>query len=108
MNWLLLIVAGIFEVAFAFCLGKAKTSSSLATYLWHGGFLVTTSTSLLLLIRTIQYLPIGTYYAVWTAIRATGTVLIGIIIFKDPINFWRILFLTTLIISIIGLKLSST
>lgn len=104
MNWILLIIAGLFEVAFAFCLGKAKDASGNEMYLWYTGFLVSLAISMLLLVKVTQNLPIGTAYAVWTGIGAFGTVLIGIIFFKDPINFWRIFFLITLIGSIIGLK----
>jgi quaternary ammonium compound-resistance protein SugE len=49
-------------------------------------------------------LPIGTAYAVWTGIGATGTAIIGIIVFKEPASFLRLFFLTTLIASIVGLK----
>jgi len=60
--------------------------------------------SMLLLLKATQTLPIGTAYTVWTGIGAVGTVLMGIFIFKDPINFWRLFFITTLVGSIIGLK----
>ncbi len=60
-----------------------------------------------LLYKATQTLPIGTAYAVWTGIGAVGTVLLGIFIFKEPANFWRIFFLSTLIISIVGLKFVS-
>lgn len=107
MNWLILIIAGLFEVAFAFCLGKVKETSGNEMYLWFIGFLVTLTVSMVLLVKATQNLPIGTAYAVWTGIGATGTALIGIFIFKDPANFWRIFFLITLIASLIGLKIAS-
>ncbi|BDW93944.1 QacE family quaternary ammonium compound efflux SMR transporter [Flagellimonas marinaquae] len=107
MNWILLIIAGLFEVAFAACLGKAKeTSGTEATY-WYLGFLVCLAISMVLLVKVTQHLPIGTAYAVWTGIGAVGTVLIGILVFKEPATFWRLFFITTLIVSIIGLKLVS-
>lgn len=71
---------------------------------WYGGFVVTMTISMLLLLKATQTLPIGTAYTVWTGIGAVGTVLMGIFIFKDPINFWRLFFITTLVGSIIGLK----
>lgn len=104
MNWIILIIAGLFEVAFAFCLGKAKESSGGEMYLWYTGFLITLSLSMLLLIKATQTLPIGTAYAVWTGIGAVGTVLVGIFVFKEPATFLRIFFISTLILSIIGLK----
>lgn len=107
MNWIILTIAGLFEVAFASCLAKAKESTgSTATY-WYFGFLVCLTVSMILLVRATRELPIGTAYAVWTGIGAVGTVLVGILIFKEPADFWRLFFITTLIVSIIGLKLVS-
>lgn len=107
MNWILLIIAGLFEVAFAACLGKVKeTTGAEATY-WFLGFLVCLGISMYLLVKATQHIPIGTAYAVWTGIGAVGTVLLGILIFKEPATFWRLFFLTTLIISIVGLKFVS-
>ncbi|MDJ1485345.1 multidrug efflux SMR transporter [Cytophagaceae bacterium YF14B1] len=104
MNWIILIVAGLFEVVFASCLGKVKETEGAEMYYWLGGFLVSMVISLGLLMKAIQTLPIGTAYAVWTGIGAVGTVLVGIIVFKDPANFWRLFFICTLIGSVIGLK----
>lgn len=108
MNWLLLIIGGLFEVGFAACLGKAKESTGTTATLWLMGFLICLTISMLLLYKATQTLPIGTSYAVWTGIGAVGTVLVGIFIFKEPADFWRIFFITTLIASIIGLKLVSS
>jgi quaternary ammonium compound-resistance protein SugE len=104
MDWIILIVAGLFETAFAFCLGKAKESAGIETVWWYAGFGVTLLVSMTLLLKAIQTLPLGTAYAVWTGIGATGTVLIGIFVFKEPVTFWRLCFIFTLIISIVGLK----
>lgn len=107
MNWTLLIIAGLFEVAFAACLGKAKESTGIETTYWYIGFLICLGISMFLLVKSTQQLPIGTAYAVWTGIGAVGTVLIGILIFKEPATFGRLFFITTLIASIIGLKVVS-
>ena len=107
MEWLLLVIAGFFEVGFASCLGKAKETSANESMLWMAGFFVCLSVSMFLLYKATQTLPIGTAYAVWTGIGAVGTVLVGIFVFKEPATFWRIFFLTTLIASIIGLKFVS-
>ncbi len=104
MSWIILIIAGLFEVAFASCLGKAKETSGTEAIWWYIGFLVSLTISMALLIKATQTLPIGTAYAVWTGIGAVGTVLMGIFVFKDPASFWRIFFIITLIGSIIGLK----
>jgi len=89
LNWILLIIAGLFEVAFATCLGKAKETTGTTMWFWYAE------------------LPIGTAYAVWTGIGAVGSVLVGILVFKEPATFWRVFFISTLIISIIGLKVVS-
>lgn len=107
MNWIVLIIAGLFEVVFAACLGKAKEATGTTAYWWYAGFLIALTLSMLLLIKATQTLPIGTAYAVWTGIGAVGTALIGILIFKDPANFWRVFFICTLITSIVGLKWAS-
>lgn len=104
MNWIILIIAGLFEVVFASCLGKAKETSGTEAYWWYAGFVLCLILSLGLLIKATETLPIGTAYAVWTGIGAVGTVLVGILVFKDPASFWRIFFIITLIGSIIGLK----
>src|SRR4028119_501531 len=108
MNWIILIIAGLFEVAFAFCLGKAKETTGNVMYMWYVGFLIALGLSMALLIRATQSLPIGTAYAVWTGIGAVGTVLVGIFVFREPASFWRIFFIVTLIGSIIGLKAVSS
>lgn len=105
MNWFILIIAGIFEVGFATCIGKVRETSGNTATLWFIGFLLCLFTSIYLLYRASQTLPIGTAYAVWTGIGAVGIVLVGIFYFKEPVTFWRMFFLTTLIASIIGLKL---
>jgi quaternary ammonium compound-resistance protein SugE len=108
MNWILLIIGGLFEVGFASCLGKAHATKGIESTYWMVGFLLCLSISMLLLYKATQELPIGTAYAVWTGIGAVGTVLVGIVVFKEPATFWRIFFLTTLITSIVGLKFVSS
>ncbi len=107
MNWILLIIAGLFEVLFTTCLGKAKELNGSDAYGWYVGFGISLVVSMALLMKATQTLPLGTAYAVWTGIGAVGTVLVGIIIFKDPATFWRLFFITTLISSIVGLKMVS-
>ena len=104
MNWILLIIAGLFEVGFATCLGKAKEATGNAVLGWYARFLICVTISMVLLGKVTKELPIGTAYAVWTGIGAVGSVIVGILIFKEPATFWRVFFLTTLILSIVGLK----
>ncbi|RYY34600.1 MAG: multidrug efflux SMR transporter [Sphingobacteriaceae bacterium] len=108
MNWFILVIAGMCEVGFTTCLGKAKDAIGQAYWLWMGGFMVFLVLSMLLLYKATQTLPLGTAYAVWTGIGAVGTVIMGIIFFKEPATFWRMFFIATLISSIIGLKFVSS
>ena len=107
MNWILLIIAGLFEVGFATCLGKANESTGKIAFSWYAGFLICLTISMVLLVKVTKELPIGTAYAVWTGIGAVGSVIVGILLFKEPATFWRVFFLTTLILSIVGLKFVS-
>src|SRR5436190_23901917 len=104
MNWIILIIAGFFEIGFTTCLGKAKDSVGTTAALWIVGFFVSLSISMFLLYKASLTLPMGTAYAVWTGIGAVGTVIIGIFFFKEPADFWRLFFIGTLIASIVGLK----
>lgn len=107
MNWIILIIAGLFETGFATCLGKAQETSGSEKIAWLAGFAISLVISMFLMFKAISGengLPIGTAYAVWTGIGAVGGVLAGIFIFNEPATFWRIFFVSTLIASIVGLK----
>jgi quaternary ammonium compound-resistance protein SugE len=104
MNWVILIIAGLFEVGFTTCL---KMSGNFTKVGWSIGFFISISLSFLMLNKASQTIPIGTAYAVWTGIGAVGTAIVGIILFKEPSDFWRLFFITTLIASIAGLKFLS-
>ncbi|RVT96546.1 multidrug efflux SMR transporter [Mucilaginibacter limnophilus] len=108
MNWFILVIAGLCEIGFTTCLGKAKEAVGQVYWFWMGGFLLFLTLSMVLLYKATQTLPLGTAYAVWTGIGAVGTVLIGIVFFKEPATFWRLFFITTLISSIVGLKFVSS
>ncbi len=96
-------------MGFTFCLGKAKVvgsaSASSEWWMWIGGFALLYVLSAVLLARATQTIPVGVAYPVWTGIGAVGAVLLGIFVFHEPATFWRVLFLTTLILSIVGLKI---
>lgn len=104
MSWFMLIVGGLFEVLFTYSIGRAKFSSGTPMYWWYLTFLASVAISMGLLIKATQQLPLGTAYAVWSGIGAVGTVLIGIFVFKESVDFWRLFFIFTLIASIVGLK----
>ena len=104
MAWIWLILAAACEIAFA---GSLKLTQNFTDLKWSVFFVFFYILSIILLNKAVQQIPIGTAYAVWTGIGAAGTVLIGVLYFKEPYNFWRVLFLCTLILSIVGLKFVS-
>jgi len=91
-------------MGFTFCLGKLKDATGSSYALWLAGFAILFMTSMPLLIKATHTIPVGTAYTVFTGIGAAGAVFLGIFVFHDPVNFWRIFFIATLILSIIGLK----
>lgn len=104
MNWILLVLAGLFEVGFTTCL---KMSEGFTKLMPSIGFVIFSATSFLILNKVIKSIPLGTAYAVWTGIGAVGTVLIGIFFFKESAEFIKLFFIFLLIASIIGLKMVS-
>lgn len=104
MNWILLVIAGLFEVGFTTCL---KMSEGFTKLMPSIGFVIFSATSFLILNKVIKTIPLGTAYAVWTGIGAVGTVLIGIFFFKESAEFIKLFFIFLLIASIIGLKMVS-
>jgi quaternary ammonium compound-resistance protein SugE len=104
MGWIYLTLAGLFEIGVTSTL---KLSDGF-TKLWPSLiFIVFSLLSLGLLNLAMKTIPLGTAYAVWTGIGAFGTVSVGIVFFGDAVDTSRLFFLTTLIVSIIGLKLFS-
>lgn len=108
MHWFILLLAGLAEVSFTYCLGKTKQATGTELMIWYIGFGIALILSMVLLMKAIETIPIGTAYAIWTGIGAIGTVIIGIFVFKEPVNFWRIFFIILLILSIVGLKFVSS
>ncbi len=101
MSWLLLLFAGLFEVAWAIGLKYTDGfSRPLPTLLTLSAMAV----SVLLLAMAVKQLPLGTAYAVWTGIGAVGTVLMGIWLFNEPATLARVLCLLLIIGGILGLK----
>ncbi|WP_107039799.1 DMT family transporter [Brumimicrobium mesophilum] len=111
MNWVLLIIGGLFETGFAISLGKAQQTTGKELWIWAIAFAICVSLSMYLLYKSMggeHAIPVGTAYAVWGAIGAIGTVIAGIFLFKEPITFWRLFFLMTLVISVVGLQIVSS
>lgn len=104
MNWLILLVAGLFEVAWAIGL---KYSEGF-TRLWPTVFTVTAMIiSVALLGIAMKSLPVGTAYSVWVGVGAAGTVALGIVLFGEPVSVARLVSVAFIIIGIIGLKLAT-
>ena len=101
MEWFYLVVAGIFEVGWAvalkYSLGFTKILPSLLTII---GML----TSFYFLSLSLKSLPLGTAYAVWTGIGTVGTVVLGVILFKEPIDIMRIICVVLIVSGIISTK----
>ncbi len=104
MNWIILIIAGLFEVGWALGLkysdGFTKLWPSVAT-------VAAIVISLCLLGIAMKTLPTGTAYAVWTGIGMIGTVIGGIILMGDPVNTLRIVSLVMIMAGIVGLKIAT-
>lgn len=102
MSWIFLITAGMLEVGWAVGL---KYSEGF-TRLWPSvGTVVLMSLSFFLLAVAVKSLPIGTAYAVWTGIGAVGTVLLGILLFGEPISLARLVCVALIVGGIAGLKM---
>ena len=103
MAWVLLVIAGLFEIAWAIGLkytdGFTRTGPSIGT----GAAMVI---SVVLLGLAMRSLPVGTAYAVWTGIGAVGTVLLGILLFNEPATAGRIACIVLILAGILGLKLT--
>lgn len=104
MAWVMLVVAGLFEVGWAVGL---KYSESF-TRLWPSvGTLLAMIVSFWLLAMAMKSLPVGTAYAVWVGIGAIGTVLLGIMLFGEPASVARLISVMLIVAGLVGLKLAT-
>ena len=105
MAWIQLVIAGVFEVVWATSLkyteGFTKLLPSVITI---AGMVI----SFYFLSSAIKTLPMGTAYAIWTGIGALGAVLVGIIVFNEPKDAMRLVFVCFILVGIIGLKVTSS
>ncbi len=104
MPWLVLILAGFFEVAWAIGM---KYSNGLTKPWWTVFTVATLIISMGLLNQAMKSLPVGSAYAVWTGIGAVGTAILGIILFGESRELVRIFFILLIIIGIAGLRIYS-
>lgn len=99
--WIILAIAGFFETGWAISM---KLSNGFTDLKWSIITLVLLIISMVLLAISLKVLPLGTAYAVWTGIGAVSTAIIGMIFFKESTEFWRIFFISLILIGLIGLK----
>lgn len=103
MPWIILIIAGLFEVGWA--IGLKYTEGF--TRLWPSvGTVAAMVVSVLLLGWAMRTLPVGTAYAVWTGIGAVGTVVLGVVLFGEPATVARLACVGLILAGIVGLKLT--
>jgi quaternary ammonium compound-resistance protein SugE len=102
--WILLLVAGLFEVVWAVGL---KYTDGFTRLLPSAITLTAMALSLILLARALRTIPVGTGYAVWTGIGAVGTALVGIWLLGEPRAAGRLLAIGAIVAGIVGLKLAS-
>ncbi|WP_312381449.1 quaternary ammonium compound efflux SMR transporter SugE [Stutzerimonas balearica] len=104
MAWIMLVVAGLLEVAWALGL---KASEGFTRPLPTVFTLLSMAASFYLLAQAMKSLPVGTAYAIWVGIGALGTVLLGILLFSESAGLWRLLSLLLLVAGLLGLKLTA-
>jgi quaternary ammonium compound-resistance protein SugE len=104
MAWILLSLAGLLEIAFAFFMKSSEGFTRLTPALLT---IATGLSSVFLLSYSLRTLPVGTAYAVWTGIGAAGTAILGMAVLGDSVAPSRILCIVVILAGVIGLKLVS-
>lgn len=103
--WVVLCIAGLFEIGWAVGLKYAEGFTRLWPSVWT---LLAMTLSIIFLSLSVRVLPIGTAYAIWTGIGAVGTAICGIALFGEPRDTARLLCITLIVVGILGLKLFTT
>ena len=104
MDWVILVIAGLFETGWAIGLKYTHGFTRLWPSVWT---VLAMGVSLWLLGIAIRSLPVGTDYSVWVGIGAIGTVILGIVLFGEPANSGRLISIALIVAGIIGLKLAA-
>jgi quaternary ammonium compound-resistance protein SugE len=104
MNWVILVLAGLFEVGWAIGLKYTEGFTRLLPTVWT---VIAMIISLWLLGLAMRSLPVGTAYSVWVGVGAAGTVILGIVLLGEPANPARLFSVALIVGGIIGLKLST-
>ena len=103
MAWLMVVAAGLLEMVWSYA---AKQSAGFSNWGWGAVTIVASLASFFLLVFSMRGLPLGTAYAVWTGIGASGTFLIGIFLMGEPVGPWRIASAAMIVAGVIGLRLT--
>lgn len=104
MSWIILVLAGLFEVGWA--IGLKYTEGF--TRLWPTvGTVTAMVVSLGLLGIAMKSLPVGTAYAIWVGVGAVGTVILGVVLFDEPVNALRVGSVLLIVAGLVGLKLAT-
>ena len=104
MAWVILVVAGLFEIGWAVGLKYTEGFTRLWPTVWTATALVA---SMALLATALRTLPLGTAYAVWTGIGAVGTAILGMVVFREPATAARLVCIGLIVAGIVGLKVVS-
>jgi quaternary ammonium compound-resistance protein SugE len=104
MSWIYLILAGFFEVGWAYSMKMHQTSENKVFYIVSTAICLMLSGLFLWLSQ--KSIPIGTSYIIWTGIGAIGTFTIGVYVFNDNCNIWRVISALVVVLGMVGLKLS--
>lgn len=104
MSWIILIVAGLFEIGWAVSMKYSEGFTKLTPSIL---MILSMAVSIYLLSVALKTIPLGTGYAVWTGIGAAGTAILGIFLFKEPVNTARVICILMIICGIVGLKIFS-
>jgi quaternary ammonium compound-resistance protein SugE len=104
MAWVLLVVAGLFEVGWAIGLKYTEGFTRMWPSVWTIAAMVL---SVVLLGMAMKSLPVGTSYAVWVGVGAVGTAILGMVLFSEPATAGRLVSLAFIVVGIVGLKLTA-
>ena len=104
MAWIILVLAGLFEVGWAIGLKYTEGFTRLWPTIWT---ILSMVISLWLLGIAMKEFPVGTAYSIWVGVGAVGTVILGIVLFGEPANAARLISVALIIVGIIGLKLAT-
>ena len=104
MAWTMLFLAGLLEIAWAIGL---KYSEGFTRFWPSVGTAVALVLSMVLLAAAMRTLPVGTAYTVWVGIGAVGTVILGIVLWQEPVNAARMISVGLILAGVVGLKLST-